>query len=188
MNGTLAGHAAGTEPLIWRPSPPRHSVAGDGSTREASRVPDVFREGILGDPRAGQSTVHSSAAETRCRPATRERGRLQFSETFEVTHAAEDPREVLRPTALQRAVAGSTAAASAYSWCLQSMSWSFPLGVNKVRWLELSDWALRIPVTKWQLNHLGTEGQIHANAGTRHQISLQSRSMLRAIHLRARSM
>ena len=164
------------------------SVADGCSTRAASGVHDVSRAGSPGGHRAGPSKGHPGATAIRCRPATRERGRLQFSETFEVTHAAEDPREVLRPTALQRAVAGSTAAASAYSWCLQSMSWSFPLGVNKVRWLELSDWALRIPVTKWQLNHLGTEGQIHANAGTRHQISLQSRSMLRAIHLRARSM
>jgi hypothetical protein len=85
------------------------------STRGASKVPDVFRVGILVALRAGQSIGRPSATAARCRLATRERGRSQFSEALEVTHAAGPLNVVQRPTALQRVIAGSAAAASAYS-------------------------------------------------------------------------
>jgi len=84
-----------TRPMTAEIREARPSGTDGCNTHEASKVLDVFQVEILGALRAGQSKDHPSATAARCRHATPERVRSQFSETFEATHAVGTRRAVL---------------------------------------------------------------------------------------------
>jgi len=70
------------------------------STRAVEQARGEFRVGIRGGAPGGRSKGRPSTGAARCRPATSEQGRCQFSEAFEAGQMVGPPPEGSPPTLL----------------------------------------------------------------------------------------
>jgi hypothetical protein len=161
-------------------------VADGRGVREASGVRDVFRAGILGGHRAGQLRGRPGTPAIRCRHATRERGGSQFSETVATSQAAGSLRAALLPTSLWREVAGPAAAASAYPWGLQSMTWGTPLGLKPyIRELWTGRWELHSHKGPWKALPVTEPPSQAKKSATQLTALLEARNALRVTRAKA---